>query len=395
MGRPPILLLGLDCRTGLQSARLFAARGVPVVGVAKNRSSPYCRTRAVERILDAARFRDDPAGCLRQLEQEWRAAPVILPCTDEFVLWLDANRDAVLGPGRCVLSPPAAIQTLLDKVKLARFGLEHGLAIPRTQLLRDRRDAENIVNRLDFPVVLKPGIRSSEWLAATAGRKVLRLESAGELLEAYDRCNHEHHELLVQEWIPGSDRDMFSLYTHRTSQGQVAGQVVVQKLRQWPPDTGVGSLAVQVENEAVAALGLDLLARVNFAGLSSVQIKHDAKTGAYYILEVNAGRPALNMTVAELCGVELQMSYYCEAAGLPLPERRTVTRPGGKWICWKTDLAAAWCLWRRGDLDIKTWWRSVSGRKTHAVWSARDPIPFLLDMMRRLGEPRHRRNRRP
>jgi predicted ATP-grasp superfamily ATP-dependent carboligase len=88
----------------------------------------------------------------------------------------------------------------------------------------------------------------------------------------------------------GSDRQMYSLYSYRTRDGRVPGHLVVQKLRQWPPDTGVGSLAVQVDNEAVAALGLDLLERVGFAGLSSVQIKRHADNGTYSIIEVNAGR---------------------------------------------------------------------------------------------------------
>jgi predicted ATP-grasp superfamily ATP-dependent carboligase len=338
----------------------------------------------VREILDARPFVVDPGASLRQLAARHGAPPVLLPCTDEFVLWLSTQRDVIAGLGSFVLASKGSVQTLVDKTQLYRFALAHGLSIAPTRFLSQRADVESAAATLGFPVVLKPALRTAAWLSLTAGRKVLRIESPAALLEAWDRYSGMASELVVQEWIPGSDQHMFSLYSHRTRDGRVPGYVVVQKLRQWPPDTGVGSLAVQVENEAVAALGLELLSRAAFAGLSSVQIKRHADNGSYAIIEVNAGRPALNMPVAELCGVEMQMSYYCEAAGLPLPDAQTVTHPGGKWMCWKTDLASAWCRWRRGDLGFGEWWRSISGRKVNAVWSGSDPLPFVLDVLRRL-----------
>jgi predicted ATP-grasp superfamily ATP-dependent carboligase len=119
-------LLGLDCRTGLQSARLFAQRGVPVYGLAHETSSPYCRTRSVRQVEDVRPFLADPSDWLRQFATRHGAVPVLLPCTDEFVLWMNAHRDAVDGNGLCVQASSRAIETLVDKTKLYRFALEHG-----------------------------------------------------------------------------------------------------------------------------------------------------------------------------------------------------------------------------------------------------------------------------
>jgi len=176
---------------------------------------------------------------------------------------------------------------------------------------------------------------------------------------------------------------MFSLYSYCTRRGQVAARLVVRKLRQWPPGIGVGSLAMQIEDRDIERLGLELLLGIGYCGLSSVQMKKDAETGKASIIEVNAGRPALNMPIAEFCGVEMQMAYYCEAAGLPLPVQNGILRPGAKWICIKTDLAAAVWHWRHHDLGFADWWRTVQGPKVHAVHSWRDPAPFLLDLLRK------------
>ena len=160
MTRPPVLLLGLDCRTGLQAARVYASRGLEVFGVAGDVLSPYCQTRAVSGVLEASEFRADPVGSLRHLACGPRP-PVILPCTDEFTLWLDAHRGALAGAA-CWVLPPASLTltTLVDKAELATFAEAHGIKAPRTAIISDRRDAAAVPSRLEFPVVLKPDRKS-------------------------------------------------------------------------------------------------------------------------------------------------------------------------------------------------------------------------------------------
>lgn len=119
-------------------------------------------------------------------------------------------------------------------------------------------------------------------------------------------------------------------------------------------------------------------------GLSSVQFKRDARTGRFYVIEVNAGRPALNMPLAEQAGVPMLYTFYCDALGLPLPVPRHVLPPGAKWICWRTDLAASWSLMRQGRLAPREWLPSLRGSRYEAVLSWRDPMPFLLDLGRKL-----------
>ena len=123
MDRPALLLLGADCRTGLQSARLFAARNIDVYGVTDNRRSPYCRTRSIRGFLDAARFLSDPVEALRVFTSRSGQLPVLMPCTDRFVLWLLRQRDSLASSGRYVLGTPGSTETLVDKGRFARFAI--------------------------------------------------------------------------------------------------------------------------------------------------------------------------------------------------------------------------------------------------------------------------------
>ena len=50
---PPAVIVGLDCITGLQTARLLDARGIPIVGVVADRRHFCARTRIPRLIVEA------------------------------------------------------------------------------------------------------------------------------------------------------------------------------------------------------------------------------------------------------------------------------------------------------------------------------------------------------
>ncbi|MBI9021388.1 MAG: hypothetical protein JEZ10_09080, partial [Verrucomicrobia bacterium] len=114
-------------------------------------------------------------------------------------------------------------------------------------------------------------------------------------------------------------------------------------------------------------------------GLGHMELKKHAEDGTFYLIEMNT-RAALNFPLCEACGIEMIYTHYCSAAGLPLPETRTATRPGSKWICWKTDLASAYFHWKRGDLSVREWWASIQGHKWSADIQLDDPVPLLADL---------------
>jgi hypothetical protein len=73
---------------------------------------------------------------------------------------------------------------------------------------------------------------------------------------------------------------------------------------------------------------------------------------------------------------------YCDALGLPLPSNREQQYLGVKWIDLRHDIQSALHYFRRGELTIAEWYRSVRGRKAFAVFSWSDPLPFLVDIWR-------------
>ena len=259
------------------------------------------------------------------------------------------------------------------------LALERGLPIPPTFVLRSRDDAVTAASQLSWPAVVKPDLKTPRWFANTS-KKAIVVDSPSELLELYARAAGWADALVVQAWIEGGEDELISFNGYFDRAGEPQATFIARKIRQWPPETGTSSLGVEVRADDVLAMSLDLFRDVGFRGLSYLEVKRDRRTGRPYIIEPNIGRPTGRSAIAEKGGVELLLTAHRDAFGEPLPEARTQTYRGVKWIYWRHDLQASAYAAAHGRLTPLAWWRSVRGPKFEAVFDRRDPGPFLGDL---------------
>lgn len=382
---PPAIVVGLDCITGLQTARILAGRGVRVVGLANDPGHACCRTRAVEEVVGVDTSAPALIDVLASLAGRLDGA-VVVPCTDQSVQLIAAGRDR-LAHLRIALPDPGVADTLLRKDRFAEHAQAHGIPIPRTVVLRSADDLLQVHADLTFPVVLKPAVRSPGWEDATGG-KVAVATDAETLDDLYRRGARWTDVVVAQEWVPGGDEDLVSCNTYVSADGRPLATFMARKLRQWPPHQGTSSLGEEVRDDEAEALALRVLATVDYHGLGYVECKRDRHTGRLVVIEPNIGRPTGRSAIAEAGGVELLATMYRDLAGLPLPDERTQRYVGAKWIHLRRDLQSAAWSWRAGELTLRQWARSLRGRKAYAVWSVTDPLPFLLDLWHTLQRRR-------
>jgi D-aspartate ligase len=382
--KPVAVVIGLDCITGLQSARILAARDVPVIGIASDLNHFACRTNSCGHIYYA-----DTAGAglihlLQQLGPTFKEKAVLFPCTDGAVLTLSRHRYDLQAWYRMSLAEPEVVEMLMDKTRFTRFAQEAGLPVPAVCLLHNRDEAEAAAAQLTFPCILKPALKSATWEQHSAA-KVYQVKTPDELLALYDRCRDWAEELLVQEWIEGSDANLYSCNCYFNEQSEPLVTFVARKLRQWPPEAGTSCLGEEVRDDMVLDETLRLFRTVDYRGLGYLEMKRDERSGRYYIIEPNIGRPTGRSAIAEAGGVELLYTMYCDLVGWPLPANRQQQYRGVKWIYWRRDLQSAFYYWRRGRLSLAGWWRSWQGLGHDAVWSRHDQGPFWADLWRSAG----------
>jgi predicted ATP-grasp superfamily ATP-dependent carboligase len=385
------VVVGLDNITGLQTARILADRGVRVYGVAANRRHFGARTNACVQVVESPLSGPALVDTLRRLAP--RLGPdraVLLPCTDGAVWALSLQRDQLLDRFRLPLGDHDGVDLLMDKVRFADHAKMEGLAAPRTEVMRSRADAEKAAEVLTWPSVVKPPVKAEAWLAHTSA-KGIPVHSPEELLRTYDRVADWAPVLLAQEWVEGPENGLFSCNAYFDASGTPLVTFVARKLRQWPPQVVTSASGEECRNDEVLEETLRVFGSVGFHGLAYLEMKRDSRTGAMAIIEPNVGRPTGRSAIAEGGGVELVYTAYCDAAGLPLPAARTQQYAGATWLDLRRDVQAAAVGIRRGELTPQAWLASLRGPRTHAIWSARDPRPFVTDLTNVVSSTARRR----
>lgn len=394
--QPYAIVIGLDGgMNGIQTARILAGHNVPVIAIARDPMHYCCRTKVCERILFADTKSVEFIETLEALGPQLNQKAVLFPCYDENVLLVSQHRRRLEQWYHIILPSPGVVDMMMNKISFYTYAQERGFPIPKTVYLYCRADAERAAQELSFPCALKPECKSAKWEKHTT-LKALKATSPAELLSLYDRHHKWAEALVVQELIEGPDANLYSCNCYFNANSEPIVTFVARKLRQWPPGMGDSCLGEECRNDIVLNETVRLFRSVRYYGLGYVELKRDIRTGKYFIVEPNIGRPTGRSAIAEAGGVELLYTMYCDAVGWPLPPNLKQKYKGVKWIYLRKDIQSALYYWWHGNLTLKEWWQSWQGRKTYAFFSWRDPAPFLGDFqtsIRKFLSPQARKKR--
>ncbi len=299
------------------------------------------------------------------------------------VLQISRHREALQEGYLFTLPDAEVVETLMDKVRFDAFARKTGLPVPATNVLNDPGDVERAAGELTFPCILKPSLKTADW-DKHLRFKVRKIDHPEELLTVYEECSGWAESLVVQEWIAGTDADLYTCNGYFDAGSNPLAVFTSRKIRQWPPESGTASLCEACHDETVLQACVRLFQAAGYRGLGELEMKRDRRTGEYLITEPNVGRPTSISPLAEAGGVDLHFLAYCDAAGISLPTNLTQTEDAVKWIHFRRDLQSAFYYWRLGEITIPDWWRSLQGRKIEAVISWADSGPCWGEIRRAL-----------
>lgn len=380
--RPHAIVIGLDSLNGIQTVRLLARHRIPIIALAKDPSHHGCRTRLCERIIYTNTAGPELIETLVQLGPQLPQKAVLVPCSDMNVMLVSRHRLELAPWYYVVLPEQEMLETLMNKLDFYAYAQKNGFPIPQTRFLNSREDAERAAAELTFPCVLKPPISAIPAWEKNSKLKAYKLSGPQELLHFYEQSKDLSRDLIVQEWVEGPDSNLYSCNCYFNARFEPLVTFVARKLRQWPPVTGESCLGEECRDDVVLDETLRLFGCAHLYGLGYVEIKRSSRSGKYFIIEPNIGRPTGRSPIAEAGGVELLYTMYCDTLGLPLPEARQQRYTGVKWLDLRRDTQSAIYHLREGDLTLKGWWQSLQGRKAHALFAWNDLGPFFGDLIR-------------
>jgi D-aspartate ligase len=158
----------------------------------------------------------------------------------------------------------------------------------------------------------------------------------------------------------------------------VAG-FAANRRRQHPPEFGhATTFAVAVDIPELRDQAERLLREIGFYGLAEVEFMRDEREGVYKFIEIN-GRIWGWHTLANAAGVDILPLLYADLTGRDV--RPGPARAGAKWVRLMTDLPTCAKEILSGRMTFGDYLHSMSGPKEFAVLTAKDPLPFLMELV--------------
>jgi len=184
-------------------------------------------------------------------------------------------------------------------------------------------------------------------------------------------------EVVMQEVIPGEEIYMF--YTYFNKESEPLAVCGYDKLSQYPPDFGCGSLCKSMQRQTPIDLAIQVLKTIKYHGIAEPEFKRDLRNGEYKLLEINARTSTENRLPAR-CGVDIEYIAYLDTIGQYV-EDSISPKNGILWIDEVGDLASCIIQLKEGRLGIREVFNSLRGKKEYAIFAWDDLMPFFISLL--------------
>ena len=369
-----VVILKSGHHGGLGIVRSLGRLGVPVYTVDADWeaacSSRYCRGRFV---LDTENsYPSESIARLLEIGDTLGGRPILLPTTDQGVIWVAEHAAALREGYRFPCQNAALVRTLCDKGRMQEIARQNGVPTAQGMVPKSKQDLQKFLDTSRFPVVAKA--IDADRLRRRAGATKFVIQTPRELLDLYAKADdREEPNLLIQEFIPGDDW-MFDGYFDQDSQCLFG--VTGKKIRRFPVNTGVTSLGVCLRNDTVERTTTEFMKAIGYHGILDIGYRYDRRDGQYKVLDVNPRIGCTFRLFTATNGMDVARALYLDMTGQSVTPSRAAE--GRKWIVEDFDLFSALRSGRDRTLKVTDWMRSLRGIQEAACFALDDPLPFLL-----------------
>jgi len=374
-----VLITRADHPCGLGTARALRGVDAEVVGLCTNPNSRFCKSNIWDRIIPISGNANnyfEELICIGKSLSSASDQVVLFPIQDPLVELISAHRNELEKYYRFVFPDKATVNLLMDKVVFHRWAEEQGFPVPESYIANSAGELNGILDKIKYPIIIKPTVHTAEWDALSPIDKVLRLQKKERLEEVGFNLFQAAEQFLVQQWIPGGEGDIHFCLVYIDRNGNELGYYTGRKLAQWPVDCGSTAACIGTSNPVVHDLTLRIFRAADFAGLGSVEFKQSAEDGKYYIVEPTVGRNDLQSYVAVAGGVNLTRMAFYDAIGLD-PAADNNQEQKASWIEeYSVIQVLKYCL-RKKDQRYKEILKCLSGRMSFSHFELKDPWPFI------------------
>ena len=376
----------------LGAIRSLGMKGVSVIWLTPDRSrwyySRYCRP------IICPNFETEENSFIQFLlrlgEKRKPTRDVLIPTSDASLMTISKNKVVLEEYFRPMVCGWETTEKFMDKSKIYSIAEAVGVPAPKTFCPESEEEATRIAYELNYPCLVKPA--TSHTFTREFKRKLFKVNTPSELLETFSILTSKGFDMMIQEDIPGEDKDLVTLNTVFNDRSEPLVVFMHRRLRQNPPRYGVVSLGESIWEPRIIDPCIKLLRAIDFQGIAQIEFKRDPRTDDFKFVEIN-GRSYLAISLATACGINLIHIAYRNVIGekiAPLTNYACTYECGVKWLDLPSYIESVVKQWRIKNVPLGQCVRPLlSGRMTLGAFSRNDPAPFLMELeflIKNLGE---------
>jgi predicted ATP-grasp superfamily ATP-dependent carboligase len=295
---PPMLLTVGGYFGTLAAARCLGRKGVSIELADFEAKTPTARSKYIRRVMQSPNL--DNLQCFGDWLVEFgRQNPgmVLYPTSDDLA-WIMAKEQESLRKYYLLYQPPTeAVFKILNKQKLYQTAVGLGLEIPVTYFLATMKELDELKNRIQYPVIVKPktqvgmfvnvkGLvcRNKDELVTNVRQFLERFSYKAELL-SYDA---DLRWPLIQQFHQEASSHTYCLSGFIVREDSVMVVRAAQKVLQQPFQVGVG-LAFESRpiNQAIKEKVQKLCKTIGYFGVFEAEFIYEPKTGRFLLMDFN------------------------------------------------------------------------------------------------------------
>lgn len=380
---PITIVLGLSTN-GLSVIRSLARNGIKVIGIDSHYFLPGYYTRYAKCFI----VREDPlkkdsiwnsylVNTARKFNNSSKKA-VLFPTSDRHVIYISKNREILSKDFTFNLPTDEVLNISTNRIKLYKFASQLKIPVPNTFFVKSIPDIVSASAKIGYPCILR-STESHIWRKYFKD-KLKIINSHEDAIRIYEQITHYQMEIILQEFIPGSDDQVYDFMCYLNKHSDPLGIFLARKLRQYPIGFGVGSLNIgEYQNDLIES-ALMLLKNLHYTGMAGIEFKWDARENKFKLIEVNP-RTSLQGELAIGSGVNLPLIAYKDMVGVNIKPVLSFTE-GIKWFNLELDFYSFIGYFKKNELTLSTWLNSLRGKKTYAHFSLYDPLPAMVSFIK-------------
>jgi D-aspartate ligase len=305
-----------------------------------------------------------------ELSQRWHDA-VLMPVSDETLLVASRHKELLGRHFRVACPDYATVVQVIDKRKTYAIAKAADIPVPQTYLPVSAAEAKEFSQMVGFPCLLKPA--QSHLFFEHFRSKMFVADNPSELIDYYLQASDAGLDMMIQEIIPGSDREVVN-YNSYTISGTPLAEFMADHVRNAPPCFGSPRVACSKWLPELLEPGRQLMESISFSGFACVEFKRDSRDGLFKLMEVN-GRHNLSTLLAVRCGINFPWLEYRHLAYGTVPQQQSY-ETNIYWIDMTRDIAYSIRHLFNERHTLAEYLQPYQGPKIWAIFDWFDLFPF-------------------